>query len=316
MENLVSEAALIRLVRQTFAHFPQIEAPLRRLNEMFNAGRVEGQEPDFLLLLGEPGTGKSTLLKYFARQHPRIVHETFTEVPVLYVPIPFQCSTSGLLSAELRELGSPMWDKGTDRDKLEQLTTLSKACRVRLIVPDEVNHLIDRGKEKTHYKAGDCIKQTGDNSFVPHVLAGIPRSRALLETNEQLADRMEVMTLERFSPDPSSRYTIADALGVFHGLLEAVMAFDLAHPVLAEKLAFATDGRLRAMRRVLVRAIQIAFRKPTPKITVKDLEQAFLEMIFPGAPPERNPFSKKFNKRPLDRAGEPFAPRRQGQRNG
>ena len=312
MDARISERTLVHLLRQAFAHFPQVEFVHRRLNELFASGCIEGQEPDRILLLGEPGTGKSTLLKRWVAQHQRVVHDTFTEVPALYAEVPFRCSTGSLASLLLRTLGSPLWDRGSEGDRVEQLTVLLRQCKVRLVALDEVNHLVDRGRERTHYQVADCLKTMGDLSFVPFAFAGIPRSRSLLDANEQLADRTEIILVEPFSAEPKAAHPISAALGVFKQLLEGVPAVDITNLKHSRAIAFATNGRLRAIRRLFVRSVQIAYRLPSPQITAKVLAQAFLEVIFPGAPDQRNPFSKRFNGAPLTKAGEPYAPRRLG----
>lgn len=59
----------------------------------------------------------------------------------------------------LAALGSPYAKAGNEADKLEQLLTLLRSCKVRLILLDECNHLADRGAQKTHHSMADGIKE-------------------------------------------------------------------------------------------------------------------------------------------------------------
>jgi hypothetical protein len=75
-----------------------------------------------------------------------------------------------------------------------------------------------------------------------------------------------------------------------------------------EWVAFATDGRLRDIRRLLVRAVELAYEQPDPRLTDMVLAEAFRTVIYRGSPDKRNPFHKAFNELPLVEGDEPFAP--------
>ena len=258
------------------------------------------------MILGMPGTGKSTLLEYVTKRHPRIEHDTVTEVPILYVEIPTRCSINKLVTTMLHSMGSPLWNKGDELEKTLHLQTLLRACKTRLVILDEVNHLVDRGKQRSHYTVGDWIKSLGTDAKVSLVLSGVTRSRELLLTNEQLADRFgEVMELPMLSLDGSAESTTNAALREF-GKLLGVDAIDLTDRETARKIIYATQGRLRPLRRLLVRAVDVGFLSTKPKIDLPVLAKAFEEVIYAGAPPKRNPFHDKFDGAPLTKPGEPY----------
>ena len=180
--------ATIKNLRSFYGKFPQvvrIEKGLERLMDF----RCVDEEPECLAVIGETGTGKSTILNRFACRYPRVTHAEFTEVPVLLVPVPAKC-TIKLLSAEaLSVMGSPFAAKGNEVELTTQLLTLLAACGTRMIIFDEVNHLSDRGGQKSHYLVGDWIKSLSYKSKLPIVLVGTPAAQVLWRTNEQLGDR-------------------------------------------------------------------------------------------------------------------------------
>lgn len=293
-------AGLIGL-RRGFIKFPHVMRALDAMGELMKTD-FAGAEPDNLLLVGDTGMGKTTLLKRLSGEHPRQEHPEFTEVPVLYLSVPPKCSIKTLAGVALKEMGSPFWDKGNECDRTDHLVALLKGCCVRLVVFDEVNHLVDRGADKTHYLVGDWIKSVNDASHVPFVLAGTPRLLRLVQANEQLADRF----IEVFRLTPFSMADLRMALKAFQKMLDGFPCVDLTDRDMARSFAFATDGRLRPLRQLLVRAVKIADGAGTKGITVPVLARAFREVVFSGAPDKRNPFSNKFERRPLTGPGEPY----------
>ena len=289
-----------------FSHVKKIQVALDRMRE-YQCGDEEAEQ---LMLLGESGVGKSTLLKRYVKKYPRIVHEEFTEVPVLFATLRQSPNPRRLASTLLKALGDPEWRRGAEDELTERLVVLIERCRVRLVIIDEANHLVDRGGEKTLHTSGDWLKGLVDATRVSFVLAGIPRTRRLLATNDQLRGRFrEVIEIDRFSvANMSAQHEFRSALNVFKGYLRELPTIDLSGAAITRLFVFATDGRLRALRSLLVRAVELAYEHPDPRLTVAVLAEAFRTVIYPGSPDQRNPFHEAFNQMPLVKGDEPFAP--------
>lgn len=301
-----------RSLKRCYARFKFVQDVQERLDLLLDEA-CDYAEPDVLFIVGETGMGKSTLLRQYALKHPRVDHETVTEIPVVYAEVPAKCTHAQLPAILLKAMGSPMWNRGDVLERTEQLITLLRACKTRLILLDEVNHFIDRGRERSHYLLADSIKQLIDVSRIPFALAGIPRARTLLKVNEQLAARIcEVYEIQPFGAGATCKNQIAVALKAFDGLLQDVERINLTDEQAAKSFAFATAGRLRNLRQLLVKAVQIASKLDRPRIDYAVLAEAFRTTVFPRAPDTRNPFVLKvFDGIPLTRPDEPFAPRRQ-----
>lgn len=306
-KNLCSE--IVKDMRSNFISFPHVKRVLTAL-ERIRSYHCAREEAEHVMLLGESGVGKSTLLSRFVAKHAPIEHDEFTEVPVLYVALGPSPTPKILACTLLKALGDPKWQTGREIELTARLVFLIKQCRVRLVIIDEANHLIDRGGEKTLHTSADWLKRLVDATRVSFVLAGIPRTRRLLETNDQLRERFrEVIAIDRFSvANESAKHEFRSALKVFKGYLRDLPTIDISGADIARLFAFATDGRLRDIRRLLVRAVELASEMPEPKLTNAVLVESFRTVIYPGSPDIRNPFHQAFNEMPLVTADEPFAP--------
>jgi Bacterial TniB protein len=309
MDKRHTKHSIARALRGCFGKFPHVNNTNQRLDDLLHTDYT-GVEPESIFILGDTGVGKSTLLTRYCRQHPRVEHATFTEVPILYAEVPSRCTIKMLAGHLLKALGSPFWNRGDEVERTHQLVTLIQGCKVQLVILDEVNHLVDRGREKSHYEVSDWIKQLITATNKPFVLSGIPRARKLLSTNEQLADRFgEVISIKPFTANADQSNSIASAMGVFKVALGDLDCIDLTSEKNAERMAMATAGRLRGMRRLMVRAVETAFEAKVPKIDLPVLAHAFEKVIYVNCPPKRNPFRADFDGHPLTRANEPYAPR-------
>lgn len=302
---------ITRSLQSAFIKFDHVTNAHRVLAELV-AADFRQSEPDLVCIVGETGTGKTWLVKHFADEHPRIETETATRVTVLLVSIPPKCTIKALAQLLLRTLGSPLWNTGNETQLTVQLETLLARCEVKLIILNEANHLVDRGRERTHYLLGDWIKLTSERTGVPVALVGIPRLETLLRVNEQLADRVrQVIEIEPFGVDERCKNKMVVALRSFDQLLEGIDRIPLTDPENARRFALATAGRLRRIRRILVEAVRLASKKSKPQIDLGVLAQVFRTHIYEHAPDKRNPFvPAKFDGVPLTNPGEPYEPRR------
>ncbi len=309
VKNNAACAATVQKIRKEFIKLPHVIRITASLDRMY-AYQCCNEEAEHLMLVGESGVGKSTLLSRYAAEHPPIEHEEFTEVPVLYVVLGPSPTPKTLAHTILRVLGDPKWNTGREVELTARLVFLIKQCRVRLVIVDEANHLIDRGGEKTLHTAADWIKRLVDATQVSFVLAGVPRITRLLDTNDQLRERFrEVLRIDRLSvASESAEFEFRNVLVTFKRYLQDLPAIDISGIAITRLFAFATDGRLRDIRRLLVRAVELAYAQSDPRLTDRVLAQAFRTVIYPDAPDERNPFHKRFDEMPLVKGDEPFAP--------
>ncbi|QDQ82299.1 TniB family NTP-binding protein [Paraburkholderia megapolitana] len=296
-------------IRTAFIKFPHIVRILAALDRLYDY-QCDNEDPEHIILLGESGVGKSTLVKRYARQHPRIEHDEYTEVPVLYMRIGPKPTRKALAQKSLEMLGDLLWFRGTEPQLTARFIGLLRTCRVRLVIVDEANHLVDGTGKKTLHTAADWFKCVIDDSKISYVFVGIPRVKRLLATNDQLRGRLrEVIQIDRFSvANESAELEFRSALKNFKICMGDLPAIDISGATITRLFAFATDGRVRDICKLLARAVELAYAQPDPGLTDKVLAEAFRTVIYSGAPDNRNPFHETFNEMPLVKNDEPFAP--------
>lgn len=262
-----------------------------------------------ILVLGESGTGKTSLCTWLATQHPRRRLPDGDRIELLRVEVPPAATVMGIADAFLIALGDPQPAHGTITSKTARIVTLCRNCGVELMLVDESQHLQDRGDTRTHYLVGDLFKHLIDRIGVPSVMLGLPRLQDLLQTNEQLR--------RRFSRNKSLRLGQSDTTSVEEECL--VLFYSLAHhltvPVRAEpfspqdmgqRLYYACGGRVAYIKKIMFGAYRHALEQDIDVIDAPLLQQAFIDEVWPQGVGKLNPFHADFEFRWLDRGGEPF----------
>jgi DNA transposition AAA+ family ATPase len=262
-----------------------------------------------LVILGESGTGKSTLCQWFADAYPRQKLVERDVVPVLVVAVPAAASISSMAEAILTPLGDPAPNRGSLSEKARRVVALVRGCKVEMILIDEAQHISDRGQSHTHYMVADWLKVLIDGMGVPTVFLGLPRLESLIQANEQLRRRFSNRL--RLSLGQGEEGTVLDeCLDLFHSLAQALpfpissAPYELSD--LGARLYYASDGRIAHIKKLLAGALRLAIEERLDAIEPFLLERVFTNEIWWEGVGALNPFNEAFTHRRLDRAGEPF----------
>ncbi|MGN6526950.1 MAG: TniB family NTP-binding protein [Burkholderiaceae bacterium] len=262
-----------------------------------------------LLVLGESGTGKSSLCRWLGTQHPRRQLPDGDTVEALIVSVPPAATIAGIADQMLKELGDPVRNSGTVTHKTSRVVTLCRACRVETMLFDEAQHLHDRGDTRTHYMVADWLKHLIDEVAVPTVLLGLPRLESLLQINEQLRRRFSRrLRLALGQSDTDDIET--ECLQLFISLASCLEVGVSAEPYswreMGMRLYYASDGRVAYVKKMLAAALRQCLERDLPRIDVVLLERVFVDEIWWEGVGPLNPFNAGFEFRRLDRGGEPF----------
>lgn len=262
-----------------------------------------------LLVLGESGTGKSSLCRWISQQYPKYEMPDRDILPVLNVAVPPTATIAGVAESILRCLGDPSPLVGNISSKTFRIIQLSRACRIELCLFDEAQHIHDRGKTTTHYMVGDWVKNLIDEIGVPMVLIGLPRLEYLLQVNEQLRRRFS-NRLRLALGQCETESIHSECLQLFHSLGAclplSISPGEFGWEEMGMRLFYASDGRVAYIKKLLAGALQFGLEANIGTIDPNVLEQIFTNEIWWEGIDELNPFSPKFEFRRLDRGGEPF----------
>lgn len=262
-----------------------------------------------MLILGEAGTGKSSLCRWMMVQYPRRRLLDRDQIQILHMVVPPAATVMGVADALLSSLGDPHPGRGSITLKTLRIVTLCRNCKVELLLVDEAQHLQDRGDVRTHYLVGDWFKNLIDELKVPTVMLGLPQLQKLLETNEQLRRRFSRrMWLALGQSDTDSIETECHELFLSLSSLLPFSVMPGAYDAqdMGSRLYYACDGRVAYIKKLLFAAMRSALEWDHEVIDAVLLQRAFIDEIWSEGIGKLNPFHPDFEHRRLDRRGEPF----------
>ena len=247
----------------------------------------ENAETKCMVVIGEPGVGKSTLFERYrdnARVDP-ITTETHVKrpKPVVYVELPSDATVNICSDAILSELrGQQVRTNGRSKDGL--LEAQLRISEVELIILDDFQHAASRGREKTQSQTADFVKSITKRSRIPVVMAGLPELAALIDNNRQL----QTITPYKHSI-PSFHFETPGQKGGFRRFLQdldALLPFDERTGLgdkgndgndygLSGAIFLATAGLLRPLKGLISAAAAMAIDDDSACIRGRDLHDAW-----------------------------------------
>lgn len=300
--------AILERFNEDLLQFPSYVAAFNDIEALLSLYRGSGIA-QHLLVLGETGTGKTTLCRDFVTRYPRMALSDRDVVPVLHVSIPSAATIASVTEAMLAKLGDPAPTAGTVSAKTARAVKLARALSVELLLIDEAQHIQDRGRLPTQYLVGDWLKTVMDELNVPTVLLGLPRVGQLLQVNEQVRRRFSRRRYLQMGQCGETSIE-AECLQLFLSLGDSfpipIRAGNFSWDEMAQRVHYASDGRVAYIKKLLAGAIRLALERDLDCIDASVLQEAFNAEVWWEGIEQLNPFSEKFQFRRLNRAGEPF----------
>lgn len=292
---------------RTVLHPRHIRA-LERLDECY-ALTVETKKTRSVMVVGESGVGKSTLMNAFVEKYPRKETRNQTIIAVLVVSVPSSPSKGAMADAILTKFGD-IYVRGSVQDKRARILLLMKQCGVKCLVLDEFQHFIDRGGTRTYSAVADWIKEVMNEAGVSVIAFGLQNGLLMLRSNSQMRRRFSSsINLLPWSLDTDEdRLEFRRLIKAFEKAMELPEQSLLYGEEMATRIYFACDGKIGYLAPFLSRALYLSLINGGQKVELEHLNRAFIDQIWGSASSKDNPFSADFTFRRLNRLGEPFEP--------
>lgn len=145
-----------------------------------------------LLLTGESGSGKSALAEYYVKNNPVVERDDETHIPVLHFELKAISTPLEFLRSLLVAIGDPQQGMGARNqgELYDRLVTLIGVTGVELLILDEIQVIIERRSAKVVTGIADIFKDLIKDTEIPIVFMGMPWSKYLVDSNQQLKRRI------------------------------------------------------------------------------------------------------------------------------
>jgi len=263
--ELPTEQRVEAALRDRWIGYPRAHEALERLADLVNHPATL-RMPN-LLLVGDSGNGKSTILERFSSQHQVQEREDGSPYcPVVSVEMPSEPNEGRFWSEVLFALCIAHRDKASAQQKKNQAVEVLRYVGCRALVIDEIhNILFGHFRAQRHFLG--VIKNLSNELKIPIVAAGTPEAVSALQTDPQLGRRFEVFSLPTWDLDRSFLQLLAS----FERVLSLAYPSNLPSRDLATKLHGMSDGVIGELNRVLKRATVVAVRRGEERISLDTL---------------------------------------------
>jgi hypothetical protein len=293
-----NQEELIKYVDQMLVNHTAFIKAISSLQQAFKVA-PSITDPFGLFIVGESRTGKSRVIEEFMSERPALRTDESLEISVVKVIVPSKPSVKGLAAEILRAMGDPMADKGTEQLMTARLLLLLKHCKVRMLILDEAQHLIDKtSKYSLIHHVSDWLKNLMNQSKVVVVIAGLEYAKTILSQNEQLRGRFaSQIQMPRF--DWRNDESRAEFLGLMAGfseyLSERFNIPDLGSNEVALRFYLASGGLIGYVMNILRKTVWNAVQRGEVTIELEDFDVGFKEAVSQDNLHAISPFSRLFN---------------------
>lgn len=260
------EERISRLRRPTWIGYSRAQAVLQQLEHLL--GHPGTHRMPNLLLVGETNNGKTMLTRRFVELHPAQSAEIGSTRRVLSIQAPPVPDERRLYFAILDALHAPYSPSGFTAAKMTQVVTVLQKVGVRMLVIDEIHHLLAGHLEKQRQFL-NVLKYISNELQISIVGAGIKDALRAIHTDRQLASRFETVVLPRWTLDREFRMLLMS----FEQAVPLRNPSNLASKELATVLLSMSEGTIGELANLLCVAAAAAIKNGRERIDGTLLQQ-------------------------------------------
>lgn len=266
---VLSDADRIYRIRsERWIGYPKAKQVLAKLEDLLIYPRV--QRMPNLLIVGDTNNGKTMLAQRFKSLHPAIDNPSGDGIlaPVLLVQAPPIPDEGRFYNAILELLFAPYKSSERVDKKQFQAIKLLRYVGLKVLIIDEIHHIL-AGNLNRQKAFLNVIKYLGNELQISIVGVGTRDAFRALQTDPQLSNRFEPVTLPRWEMDHDFQRLLAS----FERMLPLKQASNLAEQELASILYAMSEGYIGELSRLLSGASALAIQSGTEQISAKLLKQ-------------------------------------------
>lgn len=207
-------------------------------------------KPEGMLIVGDPDTGKSHILKHahkiLTAKGSRIVKEHL-QIPVLMFDAPPRASLKFMLMTMAGKLHVPITSRFSDLELASRMQTYMKLANVKAIFVDELHNLLS-GTSKSRKTILELLKTYSNELGIPVITAGTEEAFQMVIENDQHRNR--------FRPTRIPSWTASEFVGLVISIEEhfSLPQGCLANPETTELLFNYSEQRIGPTVRLIKNA--------------------------------------------------------------
>ncbi|WP_341313746.1 TniB family NTP-binding protein [Paraburkholderia sp. IMGN_8] len=248
---------------------------------------LAGFAPKVVRVPGPSRVGKSSLIAKLSRDYPETRNEGRRNVPVLVVRVPHSATVKLLPKSVLRALGIQVRGSMTESAMFDLMVEQLRLAGTRVVIFDEISHLVDEGSRVPPRAASDWLKTLTDTPGMTLILFGIPRLERLFSANEQLRNRAcPARNFLPYDASDAAQITAYDACVTNYARMFAAAGYpiDVRPRVLTQQSYLLTGGLIGVLADFMRELASLMAHEAPRAITYADCQKALEYVSHAGSP--------------------------------
>lgn len=282
----------IKITNHIYIQSPHLTNALRSIERCRGSFQVK-PEPNCILVYGDRGTGKTSLInRYIAKNTRKHLEDGSSIIPVFSSEVQAASTVSQFYTSLLKGLGDPFPEKGQTVPKGERLHRLLRELKTELIIIDEFHELLDGQNQKVMTNVASAIKTLINQTKIPVILAGTAIAKIVLDNNHELRRRFRTSEyLPRFSiHTEQEQFTFRKFLAEYDKALPFMKLSNLPAMETYERMFAASLGLPSGIGSLLSEAAELAIYDGSESIGTEHLIEGYNLSLLDQTEIPGNPF--------------------------